>query len=179
MTAQDRGIHFEVTIDVTIRKLVRDDLPKLEWYGQYTHFRRLFKYSFRKQALGSRLMLVADMNDFPIGRLFIQLNSPSGEMADGRTKAYLYSFTVMDMFQGHGIGTRLMDTAEALLIRRKFREATIAVAKNNVGALRLYERRGYTTYEESDGHWRYRDHRGIMRHVYEPAWLLAKTLTSV
>ena len=56
-------------------------------------------------------MLVADCNDFPIGHIFIQLSSGEQHIADGRRRAYLYSLRVMDMFQGRGIGTRLIDEA--------------------------------------------------------------------
>jgi len=176
MSAQAEINRLAIQLDVTIRKLRRDDLPKLEWYGEFKHYRRLFRRSYQGQVDGSRLMLVADVNDFPVGRLFIQFYSPKSRVSDGRTKGYLYSFHVMEMFRGQQIGTRLIHNAEAILRNRKFHKATIAVAKENIGALKLYQREDYVIYGEDKGQWQYYDHRGRVRSVNEPCWLLEKQL---
>lgn len=178
MTAQDEAFEIALNLEVKIRRLEQADLRKLEWYGQFKHYRRLFLRSYHGQLEGSRLMLVADMNDFPIARLFIQFYSKNTRISDGKNRAYLYSFYVMDMFQQQGIGTRLIQAAETLLSQRAYRTATIAVAKENAGALRLYQRQGYRIFSEEEGRWRYHDHRGKLRHVHEPCWLLEKDLQS-
>ena len=36
-----------------------EDLPKLEWYGEYLHFRRVFRRAYDDQLAGRRLMLLA------------------------------------------------------------------------------------------------------------------------
>jgi len=167
---------FQLTLPITIRSIQADDLPKLEWLGSYLHFRNLFRRSYEEYLQGKREMLVADCNGFPIGRLFILLNSRNHVIADGRRRAYLYSFAVMEMFRGGGIGSRLIEAAEDILIERRFRYATIAVAKNNGGALRLYERYGYSIFDQENSDWDYVDHQGITRHVREPSWLLEKSL---
>ncbi len=176
MSAQTDIFQLSLQLDVTIRKLEREDLPKLEWHGQFKHYRRLFARSYQGQVDGHRLMLVADVNDFPVGRLFIQLYSPRSKVSDGRTKAYLYSFHVMELFRGQGIGTRLIQAAETILKKKRFRYAKIAVARDNEGALRLYRRQNYRIYGESEGKWQYHDHRGRVRYVHEPCWLLEKNL---
>jgi ribosomal protein S18 acetylase RimI-like enzyme len=84
----------------------------------------------------------------------------------------------MEMFRGGGIGSRLIESAEADLITRKFSIATIAVAKNNAGALRLYERYGYRIFDEENSDWNYVDHQGVTRRVREPSWLLEKNLAT-
>jgi hypothetical protein len=58
-------------MQVIFRLAEREDLPKLEWYGKYTHFRRVFERTYEEQLRGRRLMLLADVNGFPIGQLFI------------------------------------------------------------------------------------------------------------
>lgn len=176
MTAQDESLQLSVNFSVTIRKMRQEDLRKLEWYGQFTHFRRLFLRSYQGQQEGNRFLLVADVKDFPIGRMFIQFGQKNSRFSDGMLRAYLYSFQVMEIFQGKGIGTRLIRVAEALLIQRGFRNATIAVVKTNEGALRLYQREGYKIYGEDEGRWAYTDHRGIEQKVHEPCWLLEKRL---
>src|SRR5262245_4923126 len=111
-----------------------DDLPKLEWYGEYTHFRRVFRGAYEDQLAGRRLMLLADVNDWPIGQVFIQLENYNDFYDSGDQRGYLYSLRVMDAFQRQGIGTALIQEAESILIARNYRTASIAAAKDNPGA---------------------------------------------
>jgi ribosomal protein S18 acetylase RimI-like enzyme len=99
-------------------------------------------------------------------------------VADGKRRAYLYSFHVLDMFQGRGIGSHLLSVAETLLKQNGFHSMTIAVAMENQGALRLYRRRGFRIFAEDDGKWHYYDQHGERHDVHEPCWLLEKKLTS-
>lgn len=172
MTAIDQPT-LTIPLAITLRAAVREDLPKLEWYGLYAHYRNLFRRAYREQQLGRRLMLVADCNNFPIGHLFIQFINP-GDGSEGR--AYLYSFRVMEMFRGQGIGTRLMQEAETIIRQRGYSRVTISVAKANPDAKRLYERLGYQVFAQDEGRWRYADHRGNIRTVHEPCWMLHKQI---
>ena len=161
---------------VTIRPANREDLPKLELDGQFTKFRNLFRRAFREQQTDRRLMLVADCNDYPVGRLFILFNSSDHTIADGQNRAYLYSFFVMTPFRGQGIGTSMVRYAENLLTERRYEYATIAVAKDNEGALQLYKRLNYVTKREDAGRWNYTDHMGRTHRMNEPCWILEKNL---
>ena len=167
---------IDLTLDVTIRAAIKSDIPKLEWHGQYSHFRKMFQRAYREQLRGRRLILVAEKDDFPIGHIFIQFVGSSGQIADGVERAYLYSFRVMEQFQRRGIGTRLLQEAQTLLRKRGYRTAIIAVAKHNQGARRLYERLGYILFAQDSGRWQYTDHRGVVQQVHEPCWLLKKSL---
>jgi ribosomal protein S18 acetylase RimI-like enzyme len=167
---------FAVQLAITMRLATRADLPKLEWYGQYTHYRMMYRRTYHEQQEGNRLMLVADCQGFPIGQVFIQLRSRESRMAQTGQRAYLYALRVMEMFRGSGIGTRLLTEAEALVKARHYRTTTIAAAKDNPKARRLYERLGYRVFAEDDGRWSYRDHRNIVQYVDEPCWLLEKRL---
>jgi ribosomal protein S18 acetylase RimI-like enzyme len=159
---------------ISFRLARQEDVDKLEWFGQFSHFRRLIRHTYREQLKGKRLMLLADFNGFPIGQVFIQLESTNFLSADGVHRAYLYSFRVMQLFQGRGIGTRLLHEAEQLLIKRGFNTATLSVAKTNPNAIRLYLRSGYDIVDEDDGRWSYFDHRGVQHFVEEPCWVLEK-----
>ena len=163
-------LHLE--LPVTLRLATAEDLPKLEWHGQYIHFRNMFRRTFREQQIGRRLMLLADFNNFPIGHIFIQLRSSNRR----RPRAYFYSFRVMEMFRRQGVGTWLLANAEALVYDQGLRRAAIAAAKDNHDARRLYERLGYQVYGDDAGRWSYIDHRGQTCHVSEPCWLLEKIL---
>ena len=174
MTALDKQ-QFTLELPVALRLATYSDLPKLEWYGQYTHFRTLFRRTYREQLQQRRLMLIADCNDFPIGHVFVQLNRGDGGRY-GKRNAYLYSLRVMDMFRGQGIGTMLIREAEVLTAEQGFGWATIAAAKDNPRARRLYERLGYRVVGDDEGKWSYLDHENRMRYVHEPCWVLEKRI---
>lgn len=169
-------LQLVLELPITFRFAQEEDLPKLEWYGQYTHFRQLYRRTFADQLAGRRFMLLAVCQDFPIGQIFIHISRPPFFTYDQH--AYFYSLRVMDMFQRLGIGTRLLEAAEAIAIERGMRRATIAAAKNNPGARRLYERTGYKVFREDAGEWDYIDHKGDLQHVSEPSWVLEKNLVA-
>jgi ribosomal protein S18 acetylase RimI-like enzyme len=167
---------LDLQVPVIVRQATRDDVYRLEWDGQFTQFRNLFRRAYKEQQNGRRLMLVADYNGYPIGRLFVLFTSSDNFIANGSTRAYLYSFYIMTPFRGLGIGSHMVRYAEAVLIERGFQFATIAVAKQNSGALRLYERLHYTHVREDPGRWSYTDHIGRTHRVQEPCWILEKAL---
>jgi ribosomal protein S18 acetylase RimI-like enzyme len=172
---------LERQIVVQFRLATEADLPHLEWYGQYTHFRRVFQKTWREQAAGLRLMLLADLNGFPVGHIFILLNNAPGVTRKHQRQAtdlrgYLYSLRVMAHLQGLGIGTQLVHCAENLLCQRGYDWAIISAAKTNVRARQLYERLGYRVYAEDGGNWQYVDHTGEIVEVHEPCWMLEKLL---
>jgi GNAT superfamily N-acetyltransferase len=160
-------------LQLSFRLATEVDLPKLEWMGQYIHFRRVFRYTFEEQQRGTRLMLVADVNNYPVGQIFMILRNVD-EWNEER--GYFYSLRVMDPFQGIGIGTKLMKEAEALLVNHEVYSASIAAAKDNPQARKLYEKLGYKIYTEDDGYWSYVDHLGHTIYVHEPCWMLEKQL---
>ncbi len=168
------SVQFSVNIALILRPLVAEDLPKLEWYGQYIHFRRVYKHTFREQSSGKRLMLVADLNHFPVGQIFLHLNLSYDD--DGLPRGYLYSLRVMDHLQGYGIGTRLIYYAEQTLLEKGFDWALISAAKTNPRARILYERLGYRVYGEDEGRWKYTNHLGQVVQMHEPCWMLEKNL---
>jgi ribosomal protein S18 acetylase RimI-like enzyme len=176
MTALDDPGSLQLAFTVAVRQAEKDDVKKLEWHGQFRHFRNLIRRAYQEQRKGRRLMLVVDFNGFPIAQIFVQFTANNRRIADGQTRAYLYSFRVMDLFQRQGIGTYLMHQAEHELIQRGFLYATIAVAKDNEGAQRLYSRLGYHVIGDDPGKWHYIDHRGMTQYVNEPCWVLEKRL---
>ncbi|MEO0565771.1 MAG: GNAT family N-acetyltransferase [Chloroflexota bacterium] len=174
--AAPRPVDLQIRMGVTIRPAVREDVAKLEMEGLFTKFRNIFRRAYREMNDGQRLLLVADCNETLIGRLFILFNSSDHSIADGKTRAYLYSFFVAHTFRRMGLGTRMVTYAEETLIERGFRHVTIAVAKDNPGALRLYRRLGYRVLREDAGRWSYTDHTGRTHRVNEPCFILEKVL---
>lgn len=180
MTAADppHSFIFSVRLPVTIRPAERDDIMKLEWYGTYASARNGIRRAFMEQAQGRRLMLVADINGFPVAQVYLQFSASNPEIADGVHRAYLYAFRVIEHLRGCGIGTHLLAAAERELIQRGFSLVVLQVAKTNHAALRLYQRNGYQVIGEEAGIWSYIDHRGVTQNVNEPVWVMNKKLAS-
>ncbi len=149
MNAAADGSGFTVPVALTIRPCVAEDLPKLEWFGQFTEHRELIRDAFERQRRGENVMLqvVAEANDFPIGQVWIDLEHKR-EAATG----LLWALRVIDCYQRMGIGTRLVAAAEAELRRRGYSCAEIGAERDNPDARRLYERLGYRVFGR-DRHW--------------------------
>lgn len=162
---------------VVIRQAVREDLIGLEWDGEFTHFRRVYADAFHRSQQGLAQIWVADLPDKGIiGQVFIQLICDRHELADGCKRAYLYSFRIRPQYRGSGLGTRVMEIVEDDLRRRGFKSITLNVAKDNLRAQQLYQRRGYKQVAHEPGIWSYPDDKGVWHNVEEPAWRMEKCL---
>ena len=163
-----------------IRLLKKEDLPALEWDGEFKHFRRLYSEIFKSAGAGKALMWIADLpGDSVIGQLFIQLTSSRIELADGCVRAYIYGFRIKPAYRRLGLGKRMLLVVEDDLMQRGFQIATLNVAQDNPDARRLYEQMGYQVIGTDPGQWSYLDHLGNRRDVREPAWRMEKALQSV
>jgi len=162
---------------VVIRQMVATDLAGLEWDGEYSHFRRVYADAYQRSVSGSAVLWVADLpGEGIIGQVFLQLECDRSELADGRRRAYLYSFRIRPQFRRAGLGTKIMEMVEEFLRHRGFQSVTLNVAKTNVDAQRLYLRRGYHIVAHEPGIWSYPDEKGAWHQVEEPAWRMEKRL---
>lgn len=161
---------------IRIRTALDDDLPSLEWEGQYSHYRKAYQRAMKEAEAGRRVLMVAEVGGQVVGQLFIVLAGGHVEYADGVASGYLYAFRVRPSYRNQGIGTQLIREAERILLERGFVRAVIAVSKDNAKARRLYERLGYQVFSEDPGLWSFVDHQGRLRSVEEPAFLLQKRI---
>ncbi len=162
---------------VIVRNAQKEDLPDMEWNGEYRHFRRVYADAFQQMQRGHSLLWLAEHpNCGLIGQVFIQLICDRHELADGLERAYLYSFRVQTQYRGKGVGTRIMNVVEDDLLLRGFRYVTLNVARDNPRAQQLYVLRGYTVVAPEPGIWSYQDEDGIWHRVEEPAWRMEKSL---
>jgi ribosomal protein S18 acetylase RimI-like enzyme len=162
---------------VVIRHAVEDDLRAIEWGEAYREYRSVYAEVYQRMGKGLALMWVAEQPDWGlIGQAFVQFKTNDRKTADGRRRAYVHSFRVKPAWQGRGLGSRLMEVVEEDLAGRGFREVTLNVAKDNLGALRLYRRLGYEVVSEIPGRWSYYDPEGVLKHVCEPGFRMIKRL---
>ncbi|MFZ4828270.1 MAG: GNAT family N-acetyltransferase [Phototrophicaceae bacterium] len=162
---------------IIFRKVTAEDLPALEMDGMFIHFRRVYARALVEQQQGMRLLLIAESANAVVGRIFTLFRSSDKRIADGKERAYLYSFFVHPDYRREGLGTLMMQYIENLLQECGISYVTLAVAKDNEGALRLYKRLHYTILRESSGDWDYIDHEGKRQQVHEPCYILGKQLS--
>ena len=161
--------------NIILRHVRREDLPALEWGGEYTHFRRVFVQACQRAQQGLSVLWVADLPGTGIiAQVFIQLSCDRLELADGHSRAYLYSFRVKPPYRSAGLGTRMLQTVWQDIIRRGYQELTLTVGKDNPDARRMYERHGFQLVADEPGVWYYLDDRGTYQQVVEPAWRMVK-----
>jgi ribosomal protein S18 acetylase RimI-like enzyme len=139
---------------IIVRQVVKNDLPALEWEGEYTHFRRVYADAYESMKMGYSMLWVADLPGVGlVGQVFIQFTCQRPELADGYERAYLYSFRVRKEYRSLGIGSRMMEVVEGDLRERGFQYVTLNVARDNPRAQQLYLRRGYHVVAPEPGIW--------------------------
>lgn len=144
----------------TIRPARQEDLSALEWEGEYARYRTVYQEAWKDVRRGERALLVAESEGRIVGQIFIHFASPFSVPGSVRPAGYLYAFRVRPAHRGRGIGRRLLQEAEGMLIGAGAGHAVIAVAQDNPEARRLYERLGYRWMAEESGMWSYRDESG-------------------
>lgn len=168
---------FELDHNLKIRILEKKDLVALEWNGQYIHFRNIYAQAYQQAQKGNSVLWVAELKEHGIiGQVFIQLVCERKELANGKNRAYLYSFRVKPYLQSHGVGSFMLSEVEEDLVKRGFKQVSLNVAKDNVRAQSFYYKHGFRTIAHEPGRWSYTDHEGLTRHVNEPAWRMLKNI---
>ena len=141
---------------VQIRLGREEDLPALEWQGEFIHFRKLYRQVYQNACDGKACIWVAELEQAGIiGQVFVQFISSRKELADGETRAYVYGFRVQAAYRGSGVGTELLKQVEQDLQKRHFRWITLNVSRQNLGAQRFYKRNGYQMVAAEAGRWSY------------------------
>ena len=162
---------FDVTMQVSIRPCQREDLAKLEWFGLFSRYRQLFADTFTRSEKGEIVMLVAVVNEFPVGSVWVDMVRKR-EQSTG----VLYALRVLPPLQNLGIGTRLIAAVEDLLQKRGFKIVELGVEKNNPDAKRLYERSGYRLLRDNLEKWEIVTPDGQTVQEQADEWVMQKSL---
>jgi ribosomal protein S18 acetylase RimI-like enzyme len=159
---------FRLLTAVTIRGCTAEDLADLEWYGMFTPHREIVCDAFRRHLREENIMLLADLNGFPVGQVWIDM------MRFRRQKVgYIWALRVFPFLRGMGIGRRLVRAAERELAARGYREAEMAVEKTG-RAIQLYERLGYRRVGARYEQYSYRRPDGDVVQVPQDLWVLRR-----
>jgi ribosomal protein S18 acetylase RimI-like enzyme len=129
---------------VTIRRCAEQDLPGLEWYGRFSPHREIIRSAYDAQCRGDGHMLIADVNGFPAGQVWIDLARYRAQRI-----GVLWAVRVYPFLCSLGIGRRLVEVAEQRLRELGYVGAELGVERDNPDARRLYERLGYVIEREA------------------------------
>jgi ribosomal protein S18 acetylase RimI-like enzyme len=158
---------FPIQPDIIIRHAQQTDLRKLEWFGLLTPVRDHIENAYARAQQGNIIFLVADLNGFPIGQVWVEIHESAG---------LIQALRVLKPLQNMGIGTRLIYAVERALVERELHTAEIHVELNNPDAKRLYERLGYSVIGDKILRWSYTRPDGEPQQVEDHVWVLRKML---
>lgn len=158
---------MDVRLDAVIRLCTEEDLPGLELFGWFTQHRELFREEYERHMRGEVRMLVAEVNGWIAGQVWVDLAKPV---------PLIYALRVFPLLHGCGVGTRLVHVAERITGEAGFVAVEIGAEKDNPGALRLYQRLGYRIVREQQHGYDYVAPDGTAAHVPIDEWVLRKPL---
>jgi ribosomal protein S18 acetylase RimI-like enzyme len=160
----------ELALPLKVRLCEQRDLEQLEWFGAFRDHRHAIELAYRRQREGENWMLIADVRDFPVGQLWVDLTVD-------KDAAHLWAFRVMPPFKGLGIGRTLLACAQRLAARAGIAYLNVGVELWNKDALRLYERFGFEQVGTEQNSYETIDASGQRaRHTFE-VFVLRKALT--
>lgn len=132
------------SLEIVIRKARIDDLEtlyeiELECFGPEAFRKSWLEYFLRTpKFVGLVALLHDEIAGFVVGSVEHDRNGTIG---------HIYSLDVSPRYRRRGVASRLLDKAEELFIESGARACNLEVRTDNVAALRLYRKRGYTVTE--------------------------------
>lgn len=131
---------------VEIRPLTEDELRLVEdqvdfdWAAHLKHRERL-----GRQNEGKAIYLVAWYENIPIGHVLLEWSGTNDEPMRSQLAhcPNLEDLFVVLQYRSRGVGSRLLQEAEAQAQQEGYLKIGLGVAVDNSGAQRLYRRQGY------------------------------------
>jgi GNAT superfamily N-acetyltransferase len=135
--------------------LVEADLDSLHWSGGVPHVASM-RDQLVRMADGDVEYLVARAPDgTPVAKAGIDFGAQPGA-------GTIWQVAVHERLQGRGLGTRLIELAEARIRARRLVRAALSVEVDNPRARALYERLGYVPEGERETGWLAADPDGVV-----------------
>lgn len=135
---------------------------------------------FYRQQAGEALYLIAWLGLHPVGQLLLTWAGEQREpMVSGLVRCpNLSDFIVVPAYRSQGIGSRMLDSIEQLVMERGYQQIGLGVSVKNPRARSLYERQGYrdTGLGEYLDSWSWIDEQGQEYLVIDRCLYLVKSL---
>ena len=162
---------------VTIRLIREDDLPALEWNGEYARYRRVYSEVYRNFMKGISLPFVAETAaDGIIGQVFLTKKDPNPAYSPHNPYFFLSSFRVKPEFRDHGVGARLLQVCEEQTRMHHMRDIYLNCAADNRLARKFYEAHSFRVIRMDQSEWTFVNHEGFVVTEPQTAYLMKKTL---
>jgi ribosomal protein S18 acetylase RimI-like enzyme len=142
-----------VVLELTVRDLTHDDLAACGFAGSELHLRQVAKQLERARNGEVDYLAVCTKADLPVAIGAVDYLPHAGA-------GLLTQLSVHPALQSCGIGTVLIRAAEQRISARGLDRAELAVELDNSRARALYERLGYTAYDEVLESWDQQDAAG-------------------
>jgi len=164
---------IDFSAEYEIRSATLADLDKLSWAivdlkGSY------YKEKWAKKEQEMLDMYVAVINDFPIGYIWLDWS----ELKDNRT-GEISTFTVLEPFRSKGIGQIMMAKMENILLEKGLKIAKTGANKENLRAIKLYEKLGYKITGEKQSSGTHTLSNGENINYFEDCWVMTKKLAEL
>lgn len=158
-----------VQLPVTVRDLVADDLPACAWSGSPTHLRYVAAELERVARGEADYLALCPPSGLPVGMALLDWTTLPGAGLIGQ-------FAVHPALRSCGLGTLLVEAAEARITARGLDRAELRVEIDNARARSLYERLGYAAYGEAPDGWDEEHSDGTITRYETTCTLMRKAL---
>lgn len=136
----------QVSIPVTVRDLVADDLPACAWSGSPVHLRYVAAELERVPRGEADYLALCPPSGLPVGLALLDWTAVPGAGLIGQ-------LAVLPALRSCGLGTLIVEYAEARIVARGLDRAELRVEIDNRRARALYQRLGYEAYGEAPDGW--------------------------
>ncbi len=162
---------------VTIRLIREEDLPELEWNGEYSRYRKVYQEVFRNSQKGISFPFVAETEeDGIIGQVFLTIKEPNPLYTGRSGYFFLSSFRIKEAFRGRGLGGLLLQTCEKEARAHRLRDIFLNCSTDNNRARHFYERHSFRIVRIDEGNWTFVNDEGLVVSEKQSAFLMKKTL---
>ena len=162
---------------VVIRLWRESDLPALEWDGEYSCYRRVYKNVFQNSFRGITRPFVAETAaDGIIGQVILTERPPSETYDPNRYTYFLTSFRVKPAFRNRGLGSRMLVVCGETARRHKITSIFLNCSRENSAGKHFYLMNGFSVVREELTSWSYVDPAGVLHNQQELSYLMRRII---
>ena len=162
---------------VKIRLMREEDLPALEWDGEFRRYRRIYQEVYRNSQKGISIPLVAETDeDGLVGQVFLSQKEPNPNYTSNSRYYFLSSFRVKPQFRDLGLGSLLLLSCEKQVKLHRLRDIYLNCSVENHRARWFYEEHGFRVVRIDENNWTFVNDEGFVVSEPQHAYLMKKTL---
>ncbi len=83
-------------------------------------------------------------------------------ISEEKSEAFLYGFSIMEEFQGSGVGKKLLEHSEIYFKEKNIKYISLTVSPENEGGVKLYTKKNYKVKSLEENYYGDGHHRFIM-----------------